>query len=191
MERRRWRQAGQKQIRVSFQLFFRRKDRDRNRFLVAFDMHFSNERTSFFSFIYAFLATNARNHGLFFFSFLFFLSRFHSTLIGIWLNFSFTFWGTRFWNERVKEIKKSSTASEKDSSLKQQNGMLSQKFQIHYIRTYIWRYWRLNLFFFVFHLVYEKVIIGIKEHVTHYISSKQDGIKRVPSEIFFIKYAYL
>lgn len=191
MERRRWRQAGQKQIRVSFQLFFRRKDRDRNRFLVAFDVHFSNERTSFFSFIYAFLATNARNHGLFFLSFLFFLSRFHSTLIGIWLNFSFTFWGTRFWNERVKEIKKSSTASEKDSSLKQQKwNVISEISDSLYSNVYL-EILKIEFVFFVFHLVYEKVIIGIKEHVTHYISSKQDGIKRVPSEIFFIKYAYL
>lgn len=59
--------------------------------------------------------------------------------------------------------------------------MLFQKF--HYLNVYLEI---LKIEFVLFDLVYEEVIrYGIKEHVTHYISSKQDEIKHVLFEIFF------
>lgn len=57
--------------------------------------------------------------------------------------------------------------------------MLFQKF--HYLNVYLEI---LKIEFVLFDLVYKEVIrYGIKEHVTHYISSKQDEIKLF--EIFF------
>lgn len=65
VERRRWR-AGRAETDSSIfpTLFSSRKDRDRDRFLVAFDVHFSNDRVSFRLYM-DFL--NRGNRGLFFF----------------------------------------------------------------------------------------------------------------------------
>lgn len=127
-----------------------RKDRDRDRFLVAFDVHFSNDRVSFRLYM-DFL--NRGNRGLFFF----FFYRVSSTmLIGIWSNFVLSMSERYTWNvlRKIRHWQMEYISEISDSDILERVSRDIEDW-IRFIRSRLWK---------------GNQIRNRKEHVTHYIS---------------------